>query len=65
MPVHNVGDRVRSNVDAQGMRPGELFEVVAVVSGFLGIVTYLVRAEDGRELEVGNGHLLLERGEPA
>lgn len=65
MPAHSVGDRVRSNVDAQGMRRGGLFEVVAVVSGFLGIVTYLVRAEDGRELEVGNGHLLLERVEPA
>jgi len=64
MTAHKVGDRVRSNVDAQGMRRGESFEVVAVSHGYFGIVVYRVRAEDGRELDVGNGHLLLERVEP-
>lgn len=59
MTAHKVGDRVRSNVSAQGACRGELFDVVAVVPGRFGLVTYRVRADDGRELEVGN--LLLER----
>jgi hypothetical protein len=61
MTAHQVGDKVRSNVEAQGMRRGEVFSVVAVVRGPFAIVTYRVRAEDGRELEVRNGHLVLER----
>lgn len=40
---------------------GEVFDVVAVIPGKFGVVTFRVRAEDGRELEIGNGHLLLEQ----
>lgn len=61
MTAHKVGDTVRSNVTAQGVRRGERFEVVPVVPGRFCVVTYRLRAEDGRELEVGNGYLLLER----
>lgn len=61
MKAHKVGDSVRSNVNAQGMRLGELFEVVAIIPGRFGVVTYRHRGDDGRELDVGNGHLVLER----
>lgn len=61
MTAHKVADTVRSNVTAQGMRRGERFEIVAVVPGRSCVVTYRLHAEDGRELEVGNGYLLLDR----
>lgn len=58
-----VGQRVRSRVSAQGMRAGEELEVAAVArrsTPFGCFLTYRLRAADGRELSVGNGHLVLE-----
>jgi hypothetical protein len=58
-----VGQRVRSRVNGQGMRVGDTFEVVSfsVRSTFVGgFVTYVLRGEEGRVLHVGNGHLVLE-----
>ncbi len=58
------GSRVRSLVNAQGMTRGECFEVVAssVFRTFVGgFVTYQLRSiVNGREVSVGNGHLVLE-----
>jgi hypothetical protein len=64
MERYDVGDRVVSNVDAQGMRRGERFEVtVRDELHVLGMVyaTLTVRAEDGRELRIVNAHLLMSR----
>ena len=65
MERFDVGDRVVSNVDAQGMRRVEAFEVIARDERWvLGncYATLTVRAiDDGRELQVVNGHLLLAR----
>jgi hypothetical protein len=64
MERYDVGDRVVSDVDAQGMRRGEAFEVIArEEQHLLGMVfaTLTLRAEDGRELRVVNGQLLLSR----
>jgi hypothetical protein len=65
MERYDVDDRVVSNVDAQGMRRGEAFEVIARdEQHVLGMVyaTLTVRSlEDGRELRVVNGQLLLSR----
>jgi hypothetical protein len=74
MSTFNVGDRVRSTVNAQGLVAGVEYEVLDVrtrrtfVGGF---TTYYLRCldrtvaptrEDGTEraLAVGNGHLVLE-----
>jgi hypothetical protein len=64
MERYDVGDRVVSNVDAQGMRRGEMFEVIARDEQWLlgnCYATLTVRAEDGRELRVVNAHLLMSR----
>jgi hypothetical protein len=64
MERYDVGDRVVSNVDAQGMRRGEAFEVIERDERWvLGncYATLTVRAEDGRELRIMNGQLLLSR----
>jgi len=65
MERHDIGDRVVSNVDAQGMRRGEAFEVIARgEQHVLGMVyaTLTVRSlEDGRELRVVNAHVLMSR----
>ncbi len=55
-----VGDRVRSRVNAQGLRQGEVYVVAATRTVYRfggGYVTYTM--ESGQE--VGNGHLVLER----
>jgi hypothetical protein len=65
MERYDVGDRVISNVDAQGMRRGERFEVIERDEQWLlgnCYATLTVRsAEDGRELRIVNGQLLLSR----
>jgi hypothetical protein len=65
MERYDVGDRVVSNVDAQGMRRGEQFEVIERDERWvLGncYATLTVRSvEDGRELRIVNGQLLLSR----
>lgn len=64
-----VGQVVRSKVNAQGMRVGEEFEVVALrvrktfVGGFTTLVVREARAglaSELRTLEVGNPHLTVE-----
>ena len=62
MERYDVGDRVVSNVDAQGMRRVEAF--ARDERWVLGncYATLTVRAiDDERELQVVNGHLLLAR----
>jgi hypothetical protein len=65
MERYDVGDRVVSNVDAQGMRRGEAFEVIARDEQWLlgnCYATLTLRSvEDGRELRIVNGQLLLLR----
>lgn len=65
MERYDVGDRVVSGVDAQGMRRGEAFEVIGRdEQHLLGNVyaTLTVRSlEDGRDLSIVNGQLLLSR----
>jgi hypothetical protein len=65
MERYDVGDRVVSNVDTQGMRRGEAFEVIARDERWVFgncYATLTVRsAEDGREVRIVNGQLLLSR----
>lgn len=66
MSDFKTGDRVRSRVSAQGMKAGEVFEVVAITERpvFRGGAcrTYHVRRVGVAEhmLAVVNGHLVLE-----
>jgi hypothetical protein len=59
------GDRVRSNVDAQGMKKGNVYDVVDVESRhtpFGVFMTYqVVDPKTGVQLTVRNAHLLLSR----
>jgi hypothetical protein len=63
--MFTVGDRVVSNVDAQGMRRGERFEVIERdEQHLLGMVyaTLTLRSLDnGRELRIVNAHVLMSR----
>jgi hypothetical protein len=65
MERYDVGDRVVSNLDAQGMHRGERFEVIGRdEQHLLGMIyaTLTVRSmEDGRELRVVNAHVLMSR----
>jgi hypothetical protein len=65
MERYDVGDRVVSDVDAQGMKRGEAFEVIGRaeqhVLGMVYATLTLRSVEDGRELRVVNGQLLLSR----
>lgn len=66
MPQYNVGDRVVSSVNTQGLvRDVATYEVVDVAANhtpFGVYVTYRVTRidrPDGRMIDVGNGHLVL------
>jgi len=65
MERYDVGDRVVSNVDAQGMRRDEAFDVIARDERWvLGncYATLTVRSiDDGRELRIVNAHVLMSR----
>ena len=65
MERFDVGDRVVSDVDAQGVRRGEAFEVIGRDERWvLGncYATLTVRSlDDGRELHVVNAHVLMSR----
>ncbi len=61
-----VGDRVRSRIDAQGMRADEEFVVAGVrvrATPWGDFVTYEVRNAAGGVTSVVNGHVVLERAE--
>ena len=58
--AHQEGDRVVSNVDAQGLKKGQEYVVVGIEHGKWGTVMYGVQPVTGGEtLWIGNGHLLL------
>lgn len=62
MSQFSVGQRVVSQVDAQGIKCGSVYVVVDVSKRsypFGTFVTYTVESEDGTRLSVGNGHLVL------
>jgi hypothetical protein len=59
----NIGDRVRSRVNAQGLILDAPYQVtdVATFSNFTGRYTsYTLRADNGAELTVGNGDHILD-----
>jgi hypothetical protein len=62
---YDVGDCVVSNMDAQGMKRGGAFEVIARDERWvLGncYATLTVRSlDDGRELRIVNAHVLMSR----
>lgn len=64
MTRFQIGDRVRSRVNAQGLVAGHEYRVCDVLVRALPFgdyVTYVVRADDAaKDLHVGNAHLLLE-----
>ena len=61
----DVGDRVVSNLDTQGMRQRERFGVIGRdeqrLPGSCYATLTLRSLEDGRELRIVNGQLLLSR----
>ena len=60
--AHKVGDTVVSNVDAQGLKKGQQYKVIDIEHGNWGTVTYGVQpVTGGKQLWIGNGHLLLNR----
>jgi hypothetical protein len=57
-----VGQNVVSQVSAQGLKAGQVYEVANVASqrtAFGGFTTYTVKDSQGTEFSVGNGHLIL------
>lgn len=65
MAAHKVGDRVRSNVDTQGLRHWQALRERCRLAAYSGSATCRVRPEDARELEIGNGngHLVFARAQ--
>jgi hypothetical protein len=65
MGKFQIGDRVVADVAAQGMRVGELFDVIDIEARSLLGMTFttltLRSLDDGRELRIVNGHVLLSR----
>lgn len=62
----NKGDRVKSNVTAQGLKKGEEYTVVdmdEMRTPFGTFVTYHVTDKNGKKIAVGNGHLVLQAAE--
>lgn len=58
------GDRVKSDVDAQGMKRGELGTIEDMdeqSTAFGTFVTYSVKLDSGKTVAVGNGHLVLSK----
>lgn len=64
MTAHNVGDRVRSLVNAQKLIAGSDYTVVdAIESVMIGsnYVTYVLQDDAGDRFAVCNGHLILDQ----
>lgn len=68
--THQVGDKVRANVTAQGMLKGQLYTVTAVHTRRCftgGYTSYTLEACDrslaSPKAPVGNGHLVLSAAE--
>lgn len=60
--AHGEGDRVVSNVDAQGLKKGQEYVIVGIEHGKWGTVMYGVQpVTGGKTLWIGNGHLLLNK----
>lgn len=60
---HKVGDRVKSTINAQGLKKGEEYTVVdmdEMRTPFGTFVTYYVTDKKGKKHSVGNGHLVLQ-----
>lgn len=60
--AHGEGDRVVSNVDAQGLKKGQEYVIVGIEHGKWGTVMYGVQpVTGGKTMWIGNGHLLLNK----
>lgn len=58
------GDRVKSDVDAQGMKRGELGTITDLAeqnTAFGGFTVYEVKLDSGKTVSVRNGHLVLSK----
>lgn len=59
--AHKVGDTVVSSVDAQGLKKGQKYTVIAIEHGVGGTVMYGVQpVTGGEQLWIRNGHLVLQ-----
>lgn len=64
--AHEVGAKVRSTVDTQGLKKGQEYTVVDTEHGPFGTVMYGVQpVTGGKQLWIANGHLLLQPVEQA
>lgn len=62
MTRFKAGDRVKSNINAQGLRKDDEYTVVEVLTQhtpFGGFTTYVVTNQPDVYISVGNGHLVL------
>ena len=64
MTTFDLNDKVTPRRSVQGMKTGRIYTVTGISefsTPFGNFVTYRLTGADGAKLDIGNGHLLLER----